>query len=185
MFLRIQICLSSFITTLMSFVTWQHFMLLNVWMSPAWYSNAHRLSQMQGMDRRYNGHAWSKLVTTNIKKLSKFSFRKAYCLHHLWCVQDDCGNFVRSTTHNETFWCGECPHILVLSQVTMIPSSSLGCKFCHSPRFCVIDCDRQIYYVVHRFQSMLREAIHLGVHNHLVMDGKCQKLVEETKRTII
>jgi hypothetical protein len=31
---------------------------------------------------------------------------------------------------------------------------------------------------------MSREVIHLGVHNHFVVDGKCQKSVEETKRLI-
>jgi hypothetical protein len=42
----------------------------------------------------------------------------------------------------------------------------------------------KIYYVVHRFQSMSRAAIHLGVHNHLVVDGKCQKFIENTRRLI-
>jgi hypothetical protein len=87
---------------------------------------------------------------------------------------------------NETFWCGEFTHIPIIGQMTMIPSSSsLGCKFCHFPPLCVADCSGQIYYVVHRFQSMLRVVIHLGVHNHHVADGKCWELVEDTKRLII
>jgi hypothetical protein len=78
-----------------------------------------------------HGHAWNKLVTTNIKKSFGLSFRKACCLGYLQCVQNECENFVHSTTHNETFWCGECIHIPILGQMTMIPSSSsLGCKFC-------------------------------------------------------
>jgi hypothetical protein len=32
---------------------------------------------------------------------------------------------------------------------------------------------------------MSREAIHLGVHNHSVMDGKYRELVKETKRLIV
>ncbi len=40
----------------------------------------HNLSQMQGMDRKYDGHAWCKLVTTNKKNLFRFSFMKACCL---------------------------------------------------------------------------------------------------------
>jgi hypothetical protein len=31
---------------------------------------------------------------------------------------------------------------------------------------------------------MSRAAIHLGVHNHLIADGKCQESVKETKRLI-
>jgi hypothetical protein len=48
--------------------------------------NAHNLFQMQGMDRKYDGHAWSKLVTTNIIIIFRFSFGKACYLGHLWCV---------------------------------------------------------------------------------------------------
>jgi hypothetical protein len=31
---------------------------------------------------------------------------------------------------------------------------------------------------------MSRAVIHLGVHNHLVADGKCRELVEETRKLI-
>ncbi len=31
---------------------------------------------------------------------------------------------------------------------------------------------------------MSRVMIHLGVHNHLVADGKCQELVEESRRLV-
>jgi hypothetical protein len=101
--------------------------------------------------------------------LFRLNLRKARCLGHLWCVQDDRGNFLHFATCNETFWCGECIHILVLGQMTMnLSSFSLGCKFCHSPPFCVAICGGRIYYVVHRLQFMLRTIIHLGVHNHLL-----------------
>jgi hypothetical protein len=32
---------------------------------------------------------------------------------------------------------------------------------------------------------MSRMAIHLNVHNHLVVDGKCRQFVEETRRLTI
>jgi hypothetical protein len=32
---------------------------------------------------------------------------------------------------------------------------------------------------------MLRATIHLGVHNHLVANGKCQMSIKETKRLIV
>ncbi len=50
---------------------------------PPIHSNAYSFSQMQGMDRKYNGHAWSKLVITNIKNSFGFSVKKAYYLGHL------------------------------------------------------------------------------------------------------
>ncbi len=105
---------------------------------PPIHSNVHNPSQMQGMDKKYNGHAWWKLVTTNIKNSFGLKFKKACYLRHLSCVQDDYENFVHSTTHNETLWCGECIHIPILGQMTIILSFSLlGCKFCHFFPLCV------------------------------------------------
>jgi hypothetical protein len=74
-------------------------------------------SEMQGMDKKYDGHAWNKLVITNIKKLFGLNFRKACYLGHLQYVQDVCENFVCSASCNETFRCGECVHIPVLGQI--------------------------------------------------------------------
>ncbi len=92
---------------------------------------------------------------------------------------------MRFAIRNETVWCDECAHILVLCQKIMISSSSsLGCKFCHSLPFCFIDYNGRIYYVVYRFQFMSKAVIHLGVHNHPIADGKCRKLVDETRRLI-
>ncbi len=66
----------------------------------------------------------------------------------------------------------------------ILSSSLLGCKFCHSFSLCVADYNGQIYYVVHRHQSMSRVTIHLGVHNHLIVDEKCRKSIKETRRLI-
>jgi hypothetical protein len=46
----------------------------------------HELLQMQGMDRKYNGHAWCKVITINILKKFELSFKKACYLGHLCCV---------------------------------------------------------------------------------------------------
>ncbi len=32
---------------------------------------------------------------------------------------------------------------------------------------------------------MSRVTIHLGVHNHPIMDGKCREFIEETRRFIV
>jgi hypothetical protein len=54
----------------------------NVSMSDTKHSSSH----MQGMDRKYNGHTWSKVITTNIKNMFGLSFRKVWCLGHLHYV---------------------------------------------------------------------------------------------------
>jgi hypothetical protein len=67
------------------------------------FSIVHNLSQMQDMDRKYNGHVWCKLVTTNINFLFGIKLRKVHCSGHLWCVHDDCENFLFFASCNETF----------------------------------------------------------------------------------
>jgi hypothetical protein len=78
---------------------------------------------MQGTDKKYDGHAWCKVITTNIKKKFGFNFKKTRCLGHLRCVQDNCENFVHIASHNEMFWFSECTHILVTCQIVVFPST--------------------------------------------------------------
>ncbi len=37
---------------------------------------------------------------------------------------------------------------------------------------------------MHRLQSISKATIHLGVHKHPMVDGKCKEFVVETKRSI-
>ncbi len=147
------------------------------------FSIIHRPSHMQSMDRKYNGHAWCKVITTKIKNKFGLNFKKARCLGHLHCVQDDYQHFVCSTSHNETFQCIECTHILVVGQMVVFPFASLlECKLCHVLPLCVTNCSERIYYVVHRLQSISKVTIHLGVHKHLVVDGKCRVSMDKIRR---
>jgi hypothetical protein len=70
---------------------------------PPMFPTTHMPSQMQGMDRKYDGHAWCKVITTNIKNNFGFSFKEAHCLGQLQCVQDDYENVVHTGSHNEIF----------------------------------------------------------------------------------
>jgi hypothetical protein len=56
---------------------------------------------MQGMDRKYDGHAWSKVITTNIKHSFGLNFKKVYCLGHLRYVKWDCDYLFCSGAWNE------------------------------------------------------------------------------------
>jgi hypothetical protein len=49
--------------------------------------------QLQGMDRKYDGHAWCKLQTNNIKNAFGLGFRTTKCLGHLCCQNDFCSFF--------------------------------------------------------------------------------------------
>jgi hypothetical protein len=62
---------------------------------------------MQGMDRKYDGHAWSKVITTNIKNNFGLSFRKVHCLGHLCYAKMDCDYLVHYGAWNEIALVGE------------------------------------------------------------------------------
>jgi hypothetical protein len=64
-------------------------------------------TQMQGMDKKYDGHAWSKVIITNIKNSFGLSFKKAHCLGHLRYVKTDCDYLVHSRAWNEIALVGE------------------------------------------------------------------------------
>jgi hypothetical protein len=69
--------------------------------------------------------------------------------------------------------------------MALFPSaSSFACKFCHFFPLCVVDCPKQIYYVVHRLPLIIRMTIHLKVHKHPMADGKCRESVNKIKRLI-
>jgi hypothetical protein len=69
--------------------------------------------------------------------------------------------------------------------MALTPSaSSLGCKFYHVPPFCIVDYNGQIYYIVHRLQSILGVMFYLWVHKHPITNGKCKEFMDEIRRLI-
>jgi hypothetical protein len=47
---------------------------------------------MDGMDKRYNGHAWIKTQITNISNNLGFVFCSSTCVGHLQCQNPQCDN---------------------------------------------------------------------------------------------
>jgi hypothetical protein len=45
---------------------------------------------MHGMDKRHDGHAWTKTVTSNIKCDMSLTFCTSTCIGHLRCENQDC-----------------------------------------------------------------------------------------------
>ena len=56
--------------------------------------------QMEGMDRKRDGHPWCKTCTTNIKNDHKLVFGKIVCVGKLVCHNDDCRFFRRDLIRN-------------------------------------------------------------------------------------
>jgi hypothetical protein len=50
---------------------------------------------IQGMDKRYDGHVWTKTITTNITNDFGLFFRSSACVGHLRCNNKECEYLIR------------------------------------------------------------------------------------------
>lgn len=141
--------------------------------------------QMSGIDKRYDGHVWSKTVTTNIVNSMGLSFRKLVCLGHLRCVNAECqflSRVHRTNEVNELEWEGVSPIAFDVGQPHPA-SSTLVCKICMEPSACIARCTMQVYYVIGNF-TLSRAYVHLGTHEHPVKDGELRDM-QATTRSLI
>jgi hypothetical protein len=131
---------------------------------------------MHGMDKRHDGHAWTKTVTSNIKSDMSLTFRTSTCIGHLRCENQDCeytSRIHRTSPVNEREWDGFTVTTIPVGQP--IPAgSTLVCKICKVPPICFATCATRIYYV-YGAANMTRACQHLGVHEHPVKVGEDQE----------
>ena len=125
---------------------------------------------LEGMDKRYDGHPWCKLVTTNIHNSDNLKFRKSYCAGHLVCENSQCEYLKRASKKNEVEWSG----------YTVIPFTAIGCPpkqttlvcmVCKMPPRCPCACTARIYFAYSDNPNMTRATIHLGHHGHPIARG--------------
>jgi hypothetical protein len=87
--------------------------------------------QMQGMDYKYDGHAWCKVKTSNIKNNSSLRFKNTKCLGHLHCDNDSCKHFLHFAVRNEVCWTDDSAQIPLASQFAPGPHvCTIVCRFC-------------------------------------------------------
>ena len=147
--------------------------------------NSTTLSQarfLRGMDRRHDGHAWTRTIMSNIKNDMGLTFRTSFCLGHLRCSNADCEYITRIhciSVSNEIEWDGVSSFTF---EVGMHPpkGSTLVCNICKSPPSCLAICPAKIYYVL-RKDYMTRACIHLGSHRHPVKVGIYRDAMERTR----
>ena len=140
---------------------------------------------MVRMDKRYDGHVWTKSKTTNIVNRSGLIFRTSVCVEHVQCMNSSCAFFNR--VHrlddvNEFNWEGMSVVPLDVGDKHP-PSSTLVCKFCKEPPSCIARCNVRVYYVCGN-STLTRAFIHLGIHKHPVKDGELRDMQERTRDLI-
>jgi hypothetical protein len=147
---------------------------------------------MHGMDKRNDGHAWTKTVTSNIKSDTSLTFRTSTCIGHLRCENQDCkytSRIHRTSPVNEREWDGFTMTTIPVGQPAPA-RSSLVYKICKVPPICITTCAARIYYVFGA-ANMTCAYLHLGIHEHPVKVGEdqeikkrmCKLIEEQVERT--
>lgn len=105
-----------------------------------------RARGMEGMDKRYDGHAWCRTMMSNIHNDLGLKFRKLHCIGHLICENTKCDYRTRASKSNETEWIGTTRHPFSLGQIPP-PDSTVLYKVCRQTPTCLI------YYVLRNGDS--------------------------------
>jgi hypothetical protein len=140
---------------------------------------------MHGMDKRHDGHAWTKTVTSNIKSDMSLTFRTSTCIGHLRCENQDCeytSRIHRTSPINEREWDGFTVMTIPVGQPAPA-GSTLVCKICKAPPICFATCAARICYV-YGTANMTRACLYLGIHEHPVKVGEHQEIKERTRKLI-
>ena len=140
---------------------------------------------MHGMDKRYDGHAWTKIVTSNIKSDVNLTFRTSICIGHLRCGNQECKYTTRihhTFPVNEMEWDGFTLTSIPVGQPTRA-ELTLICKICKVLPIFIATCVARIYYV-YGDANMTRVCLHMGIHDHPVKVGEDQEIKERTRELI-
>jgi hypothetical protein len=140
---------------------------------------------MVGMDKRHDGHVWTRTSTSHIKSDMDLTFCSASCVGHLHCDNQDCEYLSRvhhTSQVNKMEWDG---FTTTPFQVGCLPpsQSSIICKICKTPPACVATYKARIYYVSGG-DHMTRACVHLEVHKHPVKNGEYQDF-KDRSRTLL
>jgi hypothetical protein len=73
--------------------------------------------RLDGMDRKFDGHAWMETHTTNVSSAR--------------CMNKDCPYLLKSNDYNDLYWDGNIHDVLILVSNPPIPSKcTLVCRYC-------------------------------------------------------
>ena len=127
---------------------------------------------MFGMDKQYDGHVWTKTMTTNISNILDLSFWSSSCVGHLCCENPHCKYLHRAhqtSSNNDMEFEGMTKEPFPVGGPPLL-GSTLVYKICKQPSKYMALCSAWIFYV-HGNDTSHRACIHLGHHNHLVKVG--------------
>ena len=146
-------------------------------------ASSSKARNLQGMDKKYDGHCWCLTKTSNISNDMGLTFQRSSCAGHLRCGNLKCNYLKRPNREdpcNEKEWKGTTPTPFMPGQEDAPKLSTVCCKVCKIPPKAIATCDAVIYYVIGT-PGMTRACVHMGVHSHPVVVG----VSRESESTII
>ena len=151
------------------------------------------VARLNGMDRRFNGHAWTKTATTNIVDPNRLlSFKYVKCMGHLRCSNSNYRHIKEIGDYNEMYWVGLSHDVLTPGPLSKpSPKCKLVCKHYRRTPSCLVLCPCRMFYIVSKDPLMSRACVHIGTHGHPVAKGHCrdaliqirEKVKDEVART--
>ena len=142
---------------------------------------------MDGMDKCYDGHVWTKTLTINISNNLNLAFHSSICIGHLQCQNPKCDyrkRSCRTSALNDTKFDGFSKEPFPIGGPSL-SGSTLVYKIFKVPHKCAIVCNVRISYV-YGDESSHKAWIHIGHYSHPVKVGdyrhshqKIDALIEE------
>ena len=79
--------------------------------------------QIEGMDKKFDGHTWSRTQTTNIVNDYGLISRSSVRVGHIRCMNVNCLRLQKNGSCNETEWDGVTVHAFVVGNNLPPPST--------------------------------------------------------------
>ena len=120
-------------------------------------SSLTKAKSMDGMDKRYDGHVWTKTQTTNITNDMGLVFCSSTCVGHLQCQNpqyDYLQRVHRTSPVNEIDFDGFTKEPFPVGGPLPL-GSTLMCRICKEPPRCIALCYAKIFHW---------PSLHLGNH---------------------
>ena len=141
-----------------------------------------KVSNMEGMQQKYDGHVWSRPRKSNLSVPANVNL--SYCLGHFECRNYSCIYYKSNKKCNDRFFVGYLENQVSKGLPAEEERSKIACQYCKQIVYCLETCSCSVYYVIPPDSSMTRLFIHQGEHSHPVEPGTSRAAIERLKKLV-
>ena len=141
-----------------------------------------KVSNMEGMQQKYDGHMWSRPRKSNLSVPT--NVKLSYCLGHIECNNYSCTYYKNNKKCNDRFFVGYLENQISKGLPAEELRSKITCQYCKEVVYCLETCSYSAYYVIPSSSCMTRLFIHQGKHTHPVEPGTSRASIERLKKLV-